>query len=88
MPEARGRVVLVGAMAVGVGLSLAACGSAGTPLYMGPPWDGSVRDSDVDSGMDVAPWPPFDTATDQASPADSGSDPDGGVIIAYGPPPP
>ena len=61
MPEARASVLLAGAVAVGIGLSLAACSAIST--YGPPPYDA-------------------------APPVDSGSDADGGMLGAYGPPPP
>ncbi len=81
MPSgSRATVALVGAVAVGVGLSFATCGGQTTTSDGGA--DSGV---DVDGGMVLmyGPPPPWD-----GSAADSGTDADGGLVVMYGPPPP
>jgi len=77
-PSAARTVALVGAVAVGVGLSFAACGGQTAPADGGA--DAGV---DADGGMVVMYGPaPFDASVD------AGTDADGGLVVAYGPPPP
>lgn len=77
-PSAARAVALVGAVAVGVGLSFAACGGQTAPADGGA--DAGV---DADGGMVVMYGPaPFDAS------ADADADADGGLVVAYGPPPP
>ncbi len=68
-------MLLLGAMVVGAGLSIASCGGQTTP-----PDGGADAAADADGGMQGAYGPP-------PPPLDAGADADGGMVVMYGPAP-